>query len=136
MVNAKELRIGNSVERRGEIGTVYSINPQDIWVKFGAEYGDTELWRYADVEPIPLTPDILEKCGFTHGRHRMAGDTWSIPIFKSASRNLSLTKMTPTTFVALIIGDGEEAVLNHLYYLHELQNLVFALTNTELTVIL
>lgn len=64
MIKANEMRLGNLVNRRGEAGVVVSLDAEDVCVRFGGEWGDYERWYFESIDPIPLTPEILEKCGF------------------------------------------------------------------------
>jgi len=71
--------------------------------------------------PIPLTPEILEKCGF--GKE---GDTYKI-----------VTKNLDYCFKISFTGNGyfsQNAMAKHpILYIHQLQNLYFSLTGEELT---
>jgi hypothetical protein len=74
--------------------------------------------RYEEAEPIPLTPDILEKCGFDKGS-RM----WSKGNFTLEWGNYSNCLQFPA---------GEWLI--DVHYLHHLQNLFADLTGEELTI--
>lgn len=106
MINANELRIGNLVEKNG---VVYVAD--FITIRMAHNYN-----------PIPLTPEILEKAGFEIQISQI--DFW-----KKGK--------------VYMYWDGEELSANfghieqldvHVKYLHQLQNLFFALTGEELTV--
>lgn len=100
------------------------------------------------IEGIPLTPEILEMCGFKHGmvegvtRLRDAddfsedeGDThyWDLRVPKNDKvEGLS-------TFNLVKFGDSDltfscQWLRVKLYYLHELQSLYFCLTGMQLNV--
>lgn len=57
MINANELRVGNYilVEIEPDLPRWHKVQPTDIYV-----LGSILPFK---VEPIPLTPEILEKCG-------------------------------------------------------------------------
>lgn len=92
--------------------------------------------------PIPLTPEILEKCGFGQLPHFTVGGNW----IKGIGRNrfISIACVgTPNEIVFLTEEEGKEvkAVIvlrNYDYdgrtYLHQLQNIIHAITGEELTV--
>lgn len=115
MIAAQELRIGNYVEV--ECRHIPVLNGQEI------DYG------HAVQLPIPLTTEILEKCGFEkssmwncltnrideYGLLNIYLDTLSYGLFDTQS------------------GDEYRSWDNRIEYLHQLQNLYFALTQTELT---
>ena len=138
MIKANELRIGNLIERRSEAGVVCSIDREHVWLQFGGEWGDAEGWLHESVDPIPLTPDILEKCGFekrleywepfvgdAKGAWYKRGDIF-IVILKADYR---VYRAVPTNGDEFGYVDGSE-----LTSLHQLQNLYFALTGEELEV--
>lgn len=59
MINAKELMIGNWVTYHGETDMPCQLDAQDIFnIATGYMYNDKIH------SPIPLTPEVLEKCGF------------------------------------------------------------------------
>ena len=76
----------------------------------------------SDLEPIPLTPRILEKCGFKEGSYHK---NW-----------FSIPTLTPHIvkyddgFILEMVDDIR--ISESFQYLHQLQNLYFALTGTEL----
>lgn len=74
-------------------------------------------------EPIPLTEEILLKCGFKKGigefQHCKLGAIRLLPIHNR-----------PYFLVKSISGDP----ISSINFLHQLQNLYFALTGEELTV--
>ena len=72
MINAKELRIGNCV--RVKEGTVINYIVSEVKKECVALTNTViampDLWMgYDDLSPIPLSPEILLKCGFE-------GDVW------------------------------------------------------------
>jgi len=119
-MNANELRIGNLVYKSlksGQGRTV--INPigcQDI-VRIFEDIGS---FNYA---PIPLTEDILLKCGF------VKGVLWSEMRIHS---NLRFYSDFDETVCHLF--DRSDNNLAECKYLHQLQNLFFCLCGKELTI--
>jgi hypothetical protein len=76
--------------------------------------------------PISLSPEILEKCGFKNDHSTFE--------YADGSNNEKL-------FISWIDGEyvvelqnGEKNISIELKYLHQLQNLYFALTQTELII--
>lgn len=112
MIQANELRIGNCF-LNPNTGKVIRCTCEDI--------SDIQN-GYKTRLPIPLTPEILEKCGFKHtwgdiyeledgfGVYASLRNGWMV----SQSRDISNIK-------------GAD-------YLHQLQNLYFALTGEELKI--
>lgn len=107
MIN--ELRIGNWVEYQSQFRQVSSISVEGFTQAIGLGGINTTT-----VNPIPLTPEILEKCG----------------VFQTVE-GYSLNG------VALIYKNNEFSFWHNgtriiIQYLHQLQNLYFALTGEEL----
>lgn len=114
MIKSTELRIGGNFAHELRIGNWLTSDDNSFW-KVDAEVIDV-VGRRADhlYAPIPLTPEMLEKCGFkvtitehTYGNGRV-GIFFYVGLFTYG------------------IAKGR--------YLHQLQNLYFALTGEELTV--
>jgi hypothetical protein len=101
-MKAQDLRIGNWVQFR-HTETPVLITLAD----FVREYKDEHL---EDYEPIPLTEEWLERFN------------WNAP--KDIGVSFSLT----TGEIHFVIGNYYKKI----QYVHQLQNLYFALTNTEL----
>lgn len=108
-INPRELRLGNLVSYNGIIHPI--VNADQIHYSGG-------------LEPIPLTPAILEKCGF-----RTNGNFWYDDGNVGVNNDMSV-------YVTADVGDGshETGILNlpHIKYLHQLQNLVHIISGTEL----
>ena len=127
MINAKELRIGNLVEyritdklyERKEWWEVSEIDADDIhWLS----KVDT---KDEDFRAIPLTEEWLLKLGFKKERERYF-NTFIVLRFinnKVDAFNLGVSH-----------DDEYLEFLNSINYVHQLQNLHFALTHRELTV--
>lgn len=136
-MNSNELRIGNYFKDRG--GKILRLDFWDLGMKpaqrnfvEGLEvHAFTEDLQYC--QPIPLTEEILLKCGFENDPHDKAiflktyRKQHVIAIGRDGSVGLcnSLREYKiGTTFLAVQI----------IEYLHQLQNLYFALTGEELNV--
>jgi hypothetical protein len=136
MIKANELRIGNWVEYLGkyvqcDINTIYAISKI---------VDESKIYN-----PIPLTPEILEKCGFVWWKQEETGRSYLIADLKNASLELAFNKgrndmMSLFQRTAPIDSDiyPLKRVIhfgsNHPNFIHELQNLYFALTGEELNV--
>ena len=111
-MEAKELRIGNYVK---EEENIICVDIDDI--KF---YSDIKN-KYTP-QPIPLTEDILLKCGFEKVLNQYTKETETKP------------------FIILFLDNqfqyDDLRYRTNLQYVNQLQNLYFALTNQELTITL
>lgn len=114
----EELRVGNWVQRPKDIridildGERIYYLVDDIMIRDCGYYKDN--WAF---EPIPLTPEILQKCGFKKNNVRNG-------YYHS---KLELSVYFDDKKLSILSFERYEKL-----YLHELQNLVFALTGEEL----
>ena len=128
MINANELRIGNYLQDvvSGELFRVFSIdesNNNAIRCKI-IDISKLPLPDGWTIHPIPLTPEILEKCGFA--------------IISNPNHTDSFLCYTP--FLKLVLDVKSKKIVLRDYsgiqqsieHLHQLQNLYFALTGEEL----
>ena len=118
MIDPKQLRIGNCITfpigLKGKICEVLAINEKQVLIKTDL---DRRAWLNLDyLEPIPLTQELLEKCGFEPFLNMLVkgGIGWT--------EGDSLIQ----------ICEGMGAV--ECTTLHQLQNLYFALTGEELNI--
>ena len=125
-MKASDLRIGNLVRNNmnGEI-----IKPCDVLCD-GINTDDIEGLNYAFIEPIPLTEEWLMRFGFEKINSEL---TNIAPLNLRCTFNLP---NTPFSFcqgkLILTTGTGDFCV--NTEYVHQLQNLYFALTSEELTI--
>ena len=106
-MKASELRLGNWVEDENGYYQIESEHLQD------------EVFPYLQTWEIPLTEEWLLKFGFV--KHKT---TDIYPTFAKQMFNWN-------DGILYIIGYG---FMNHIKYVHQLQNLYFALTGEELVV--
>lgn len=117
-MQANELRIGNWVLRKNN-------NEHQIQTRVNITYFNLVFEYPNDYTPIPLTPEILEKwCGFEN-------DDNDFLIGISERTNLHINLIKKRTLLESY--DGIIALCN-ISYLHQLQNLYFALKGEELPV--
>lgn len=124
MLKETELRIGNIVNYKNENVIVDRISTIGI----NSEYGET-LYMSEEIEPIPITEDILLKCGF-------------IEVFGVKKEyKIKINKKEDILVYNLIVEEtsiwtdyGGFYLDNQINYIHQLQNLYFALTGNELTI--
>jgi len=117
-MKANEMRIGNWYD---ENGATKQVNPNTIEAVWVAE----RIW----CKPIPLTEEWLLKFGFiTKGIHY--NFTLGNMEIASAIRVLSTNERGKF----YLDGDIPEWMKIKLEYVHQLQNLYFALTGEEITI--
>lgn len=141
MINIEELRFGNYVnltKPSGETGNmvVGGIMPDTIslWLPTKTTSGDEEKlngiiisdWQHEDgfeINPIPLTEELILKCGFKR-------DMRLKQVFRLGLINL----MHFGTWSLFDDREDMDFLDLPLEYLHQLQNLYFALTGKEIEV--
>jgi hypothetical protein len=129
MIKANELRIGNWLIT--EKGIPQKVEYIGETIGFTNECGGTDkhqknpIFSYDidKIKPIPLTPEILEKCGFEHSNFI------SREFDKEGIYNFKAVDHWEDGF--LIICNFMQAGVM-CKYLHQLQNLYFALAGEEL----
>jgi hypothetical protein len=115
MIKANELRVGNWITSQ------YKEKPFKVTGGLIAAMDDG-MDEYS-LEGIPLTWEIFEKCGFIEKRTK-----WRA-MYKKSDVTIDVSNIGGITFYYLFGRHGVIVVS----YLHQLQNLYFALTGEELT---
>jgi len=121
MIHSNELRIGNYLE--------YYIPTDDLgWQTTQVDWQDIRLCQEQNESfnlenrPIPLTEEWLMKFGFNS---KFSG-------YRKV--NLRLVNFLETETIYHVFF--KNSLIKTIQYVHELQNVYFALTNTELTLTL
>lgn len=124
-MNTKELRIGNWMYCKGEYGEIEAIAPREltIYVKERRKH----ISPY-EVSPIPITEEILLKCGFVKRDHR-----FTLGVLKESSHYTYKIELFKNEFGIFYDHKNEGSYLL-IISLHQLQNLFFALTGEELNI--
>jgi len=112
MINSSELRIGNYFNEYCNFG------PNRILIYEFQRVSELKVGTDISGEPIPLTPDILKQFNFSQ-----LGD---YPVFKLNSFRLS---MNLNDGVFIYSAESDNVIIK---YVHQLQNLYFALTGEEI----
>jgi hypothetical protein len=120
MIQVNELRIGNLCRDRltGTLLAVEKLTKLDVfyYVVDRSKYPLPVSWQ---AEPIPLTAELLEKCGCK----LRDGYIKNYPLYSITSQN-GKEQIQITGYISL----------PQIKYLHQLQNLYFALTGEELEI--
>lgn len=141
MIQANELRIGNYIADRGN--KVWQINHWESCNKVGSKgaeividgksygFGHPLTEEIDYLQPIPLTPELLEKAGFTKSvfnQNKYYKDMGSLPNNNVLWINLENKDAK--------IRSESAGMLEFIYpkHLHQLQNLFWCLTGEELTI--
>jgi hypothetical protein len=116
-MNAEELRIGNWVKLpKDKVGDELEAPITAIGIKIQSEEDC--------YEPIPITEEWLEKFGFV-----LDEGEWHIPPFEVC---IKYHEITGFRFCLHNEVDGTLTFVRKVKYIHQLQNLYYALTGKEL----
>lgn len=135
-MDIRELRIGNIIETPTQwIGFVNSIRQLIIGVTdkqgYGYEYG-VDL-----IDPIPITPKWLERLGFVRTRdliHTAEFVLLGVPCIHILFSKIDGRLYLGESFITRSGDDEDEFIAVPLTFIHQVQNLHFALTGEELTI--
>jgi hypothetical protein len=132
MINASELRLGNYI--------LHKAGVRILPVKFSLTHFDLlSKGLGKDMFPIPLKPDLLEKCGFLENKKyyqlpEAREFILTLPV-KGVNNNEIRAYITKTEAYARATVN-ELIITNNIHQLHQLQNLYYALVNAELDITL
>ena len=121
MINAKELRIGNLIGFGEKYFQVHEIQEKCFYVlgEKGIELKNT----VAELKPIQLTEEWLQKLGFKQNKFDK--------VFEVENCQIEIYFFDNDIKCTVCV----DSVINKkIEYVHQLQNLYFALTGSELTV--
>lgn len=119
-LKASELRIGNWLQYTNNHSPTQYFQVESIWGTAVNIVSDIRYSNFGNAEPVPLTPDILEKAGFDVSDGYYRKKIRGLHLFILPGKDCHI--------------DGENIVF--IEHLHQLQNLYFALTGEELQITL
>lgn len=119
-MDSKELRIGNYINFGSTVSEVFGITVTDVMFKYST--GNEE--KYAKlinegIQPVPLTEEWLVKFKFVKVR--------DYPVFRLNGLQIEFNGFDSEWGAGLL---DKKTIIK---YVHQLQNLYFALTGKELT---
>ena len=123
MISCYELRIGNYVLVDGNLQEVSAITSTTVST-FDAEKNEEEVseHRLQSIQPIPLTDDILQQCGFVYHDYFKF---WQL-ITTGIRSEMNISPDYE------VIDFMRKPILKKLTSLHQLQNIYFLLKGREL----
>lgn len=136
MIDSRELRLGNYVQESlftFKFAQITSIDKKRVHVKY--EFSRASL-GIKDIIPIILTEEILIKCGFVLYGYGSTDDEFisSVEFTGYRLNNFDICFVNDTNKSIRFVNNINEKVYCNIKYLHQLQNLYFALTNEEITI--
>ena len=126
MIQSQELRIGNYVfDIDGDILQIGEI------LNIGVKFKNTSLSsRYEKINPIQLTEEILLKFGFEKREHKSFFKGKELIYFTFTSNKYGFLIWNTIQNQWWVLG---KISISQPIYVHQLQNLYFALTGEDLT---
>ena len=138
MIEPQELRIGNYIMFEKTTHIVVELSETLIstrWIKGSDKY----IHTISEITPIPLTKDILLKCGFKLTRQYLSGFTGRLPrvlvkdnIVYNSGGFFGGSNESECDKPGISIARDRICITS--FRLHDLQNKYFALTGKELEV--
>lgn len=120
-LEVKDLRVTNFIESDGVEMPVAMIGFDAV--QLFTTQGNLIQARLDLIKPIELTPDWLDKFGFDCPAHSFIGSIFHLTEWDSCPLNWAVT-----------FNINNAVIVKKLKYVHELQNLYFALTGEELLI--
>jgi hypothetical protein len=127
MIDKKELRIGNSVMYDNRIFQIAAITDEFPLLNT-AEFG-IGVVDWNNISPIPITEELLVKCGFQYLNGRTDGEL-TLDILHYEFDFVEGELVTKSRYEEVY----KREKLPHIKSLHQLQNLFYCLCNQELTI--
>ena len=125
MIKTQELRIGNIVSvNKGFEMTVVAIFKDTVYLDFEGNEGDVWEEKEEDIFPIPFTEELLKKIGEIR--------TVIKPYFEYIVEDV-VFQFNENLALEYTAGEGLK-LSQEINSLHRLQNLLFELKDTELTI--
>jgi hypothetical protein len=123
MIEAKELRIGNLIKWTLLNGNKSKANEVELICKDGINIKGVSF-LFKEIEPIPLTEEWLIKFGFEEHTTNHKYYKFGCAIFRGLGDSIN----------RFYYHRSGHSKCIEIKYVHQLQNLYFALTNEELTI--
>lgn len=135
MIEANELRIGNMLQIqlvpngpwRNIVIKGIKVQRGDQFIAWTEHSGEFMLLKTGSFKPITVTQKILENCGFEP-------DANPCFYFIVLPLNIASLSINPDNGVCYLIKNSCSINPFHVNFLHELQNLFFALSGEELNI--
>lgn len=121
----QELSIGNLVYYTGKVVRVEQITKHKIGYHTKPNETRMNYARLSEIEPIPITEELLSKCGFVKR-------IYSDKIFAHGEGMLSIVYFIESTMIDIRTEDNNATIL--CKHLHQLQNAYYLVTGKGLEI--
>ena len=125
-MESTELRIGNYVNKSLLSGNGRKLNLKISINDLEKLDKGNPIFNY---EPIPLTEDILLKCGFEKANYEK-----NYPLYFNKNKTKYSDAISVSVYSDFCRVKIVDKTVKTLVYLHDFQNIYFALTNEELNI--
>ena len=131
MIQANELRIGNWVQHDGYLLSLCGMDKKYAYVESNNTKDPYQHRKYFEtIEPIPLTEEILLKCGFENDDFCPEYNHYGIKYDEVANYWFNIQRKIGTEIFFFETNHS----LTQVQTVNQLQNLYFALTGEELII--
>jgi len=126
-MEAREIRVGSKVNLNGADVTVKTIEYNPVSEEyFISVFEDYRQIKVNYLSPIPITEELLLKAGF------------ELQYFGTIKTDAYKNKIVTIHCIGGNTGEFQVAIFNKIFpiyiqYIHQLQNLIYSLTGSELT---
>lgn len=115
-MNSTELRIGNIVSYEATAHVIREIHGEKCLHTWNKSGGDRYYSTYEEIEGFPITPEWLERFGWTDSYSEVSGYYYD------------------DGYLSTSIGDSYKVNTKPLKFIHEIQNLYWCLCGKELEI--
>ena len=131
----QELRIGNLVNYNGKVVKVEQITKHKIGYHTKPNETRMNYARLCEIEPIPITEELLTKIGFILPEHK---EFYIMCCINGKDNSIRLTKYFNLWNAEIFASHPEvvmlECTILGLRFVHELQNAYYLITGKELEI--
>lgn len=129
-MESNELRKGNLVKWDGKIAAVSQILWDRVEVEVKTESAPTyHECSYDEIEPIPVTKEILEQCDLIkHRRFYYAN------VYYSKTGKFIINQLRDNIEISFAVNSTPGIISDKKLSLHQLQNMYFAMLQQELVI--
>lgn len=130
-----ELRIGNLVCYNGEVVRVEQVTKHKIGYHTKLNETRMNYARLCEIEPVPITEELLTKIGFILPEHK---EFYIMCCINGKDNSIRLTRYFNLWNAEIFASHPEVVMLEHtikgLRFVHELQNAYCLVTGKELEI--
>jgi len=125
-MKATDLRVNNLVQHKDRLIEICGTTDAGVYVYSDSMHGSTYFYLIEEIKPIELTEEWLLKMGFEkRADWQFVNSKLVIEFWLIVNKKID---------VRFRINENESIPIREIKYVHQLQNLYYALTGEELTI--